>query len=126
MVNEKRSLKGRLGEDIAKKYLEKQGYKIISQNFRTKTGEIDLIAEKRGTLVFVEVKAGGLEKNEFLPEDKVNYLKRKRLIEASSLFCAKEKRLMDRIKEFRYDVLIVDLEKRSVVRHYESAFFAED
>jgi len=126
MVNEKRSLKGRLGEDIAKEYLEKQGYKIISQNFRTKTGEIDLIAEKRGTLVFVEVKAGGLEKNEFLPEDKVNCLKRKRLIEASRLFCAKEKKLMDRIREFRYDVLIVDLEKRSVVRHYESAFFAED
>jgi putative endonuclease len=126
MVNEKRSLKGRLGEDIAKEYLEKQGYKIISQNFRTKTGEIDLIAEKRGTLVFVEVKAGGLEKNDFLPEAKVNYLKRKRLIEASRLFCAKEKRLMDRIREFRYDVLIVDLEKRSVVRHYESAFFAED
>jgi len=115
-----------LGEDIAKEYLERQGYKIISQNFRTKTGEIDLIAEKRGTLVFVEVKAGGLERDGFLPEDKVNYLKRKRLIEASRLFCAKEKRLMDRIREFRYDVLIVDLEKRSVVRHYESAFFAED
>jgi putative endonuclease len=126
MVNEKRSLKGRLGEDIAKKYLEKQGYKIISQNFRTKTGEIDLIAEKKGTLVFVEVKAGGLGKDGFLPEDKVNYLKIKRLIEASRLFCAKEKNLMDRIREFRYDVLIVDLEKRSVVRHYESAFFAED
>jgi putative endonuclease len=126
MVNEKRSLKGRLGEDIAKKYLEKQGYKIISQNFRTKTGEIDLIAEKKGTLVFVEVKAGGLGKDGFLPEDKVNYLKIKRLIEASRLFCAKEKKLMDRIREFRYDVLIVDLEKRSVVRHYESAFFAED
>ncbi|NAZ31030.1 MAG: YraN family protein [Caldimicrobium sp.] len=115
-----------MGEDIAKKYLEKQGYKIISQNFRTKTGEIDLIAEKKGTLVFVEVKAGGLGKDGFLPEDKVNYLKIKRLIEASRLFCAKEKKLMDRIREFRYDVLIVDLEKRSVVRHYESAFFAED
>jgi putative endonuclease len=126
MVNEKRSLKGRFGEDIAKEYLEKQGYKIISQNFRTKTGEIDLIAEKRGTLVFVEVKAGSLEKDGFLPEDKVNHLKRKRLIEASRLFCAKEKKLMDRIREIRYDVLIVDLEKRRVVRHYESAFFAED
>ncbi len=126
MVHEKRSLKGRLGEDIAKKYLEKQGYKIISQNFRTKTGEIDLIAEKKGTLVFVEVKAGCFEKEGFPPEDKVNYIKRKRLVEASRLFCAKEKNLVDRVKEFRYDVLIVDLAKGRVIRHYESAFFAED
>lgn len=126
MVSEKRTLKGRLGESIAQKYLEKQGYKVICKNFRTKIGEIDLIAEKKGTLVFVEVKACFFGKDGIHPEDKVNYFKRKRLIEASKLFCVKEKNLMDRIKEFRYDVLVVDLEKESVVRHYESAFFVED
>ena len=48
---------GRLGEALAKKHLQRQGYKIIAERFRTRFGEIDLIASRRGTLLFVEVKA---------------------------------------------------------------------
>ncbi len=47
---------GKKGEKIARLFLEKQGYKIIVVNFRTKSGEIDLIAKDGETLVFVEVK----------------------------------------------------------------------
>lgn len=47
---------GRIGEDIAANLLHKKGYTIISRNFRTRFGEIDLIAGDGGTLVFVEVK----------------------------------------------------------------------
>ncbi len=47
---------GKKGEKIARLFLEKQGYKIIAVNFRTKSGEIDLIARDGETLVFVEVK----------------------------------------------------------------------
>ena len=47
---------GREGEDLARKLLKKQGYKILEQNYRSKLGEIDLIAKDRETLVFVEVK----------------------------------------------------------------------
>ncbi len=43
-------------ESIAASYLEQQGYQICEQNYRTRTGEIDLIAVEKGTLVFVEVK----------------------------------------------------------------------
>lgn len=46
----------RLGEQIAAKYLEKLGFKIIEKNFRKGYGEIDLIAIENNTLVFVEVK----------------------------------------------------------------------
>ena len=49
---------GKYYEKIAKKYLKKKGYKIISENFRTRFGEIDLIALKNKTLIFVEVKGG--------------------------------------------------------------------
>lgn len=49
--------KGRKGEDIAKKYLQNLGYTIISMNWHySKNAEIDIIAEDKGTLVFVEVK----------------------------------------------------------------------
>lgn len=48
---------GKNGEEIAKSFLEKQGYKIIDMNRHfSKFCEIDIIAEDRGTLVFCEVK----------------------------------------------------------------------
>lgn len=47
---------GKLGENIAAKYLTKNGFSIISRNFRTRYGEIDLIAKKSNKICFVEVK----------------------------------------------------------------------
>jgi len=47
---------GKKGEGIARKYLEGKGYKIIEQNYKTKYGEIDLVAKKNNELVFVEVR----------------------------------------------------------------------
>lgn len=48
---------GRESESFAVKYLKKHGYKILEQNYRSKLGEIDIIAKDKKTLVFVEVKA---------------------------------------------------------------------
>ena len=47
---------GEQGESLAVWYLKKNGYKILEQNYRTKLGEIDIIAKEKKTLVFVEVK----------------------------------------------------------------------
>lgn len=49
---------GKIGEDIACKYLEKNNYKIIERNFNTKLGEIDIIVKDKETeeIVFIEVK----------------------------------------------------------------------
>ena len=57
--------RGSYGEDIAVKYLESKGYKIICRNYRCIYGEIDIIAEIDGVMAIVEVK---LRKNDkFLP-----------------------------------------------------------
>lgn len=48
---------GRLGEDIAVKYLENKGFSIIERNYLKKCGEIDIIAKKAGITHFVEVKS---------------------------------------------------------------------
>lgn len=49
--------KGRIGEDIARQYLQKLGYKIIESNWHySKNAEIDIIAEDKNTIVFIEVK----------------------------------------------------------------------
>jgi len=49
---------GRHGEDLAHRYLRRQGLKIVARNFRSRSGrgEVDLVARDGGTLVFVEVK----------------------------------------------------------------------
>ena len=48
---------GRQGEVLACQYLARHGYRVLVKNYRTKLGEVDIIAEERGTLVFVEVKS---------------------------------------------------------------------
>jgi len=55
-VTQASSKLGREGEKAAIKFLKKKGYRIIDKNFRTKAGEIDIIAEQEKVLVFVEVK----------------------------------------------------------------------
>jgi len=56
MLNKQQNF-GKKSELIAAKHLKKNGYKILEQNYRTKLGEIDIIAKDKDTLVFVEVKA---------------------------------------------------------------------
>ena len=52
----KRKTTGIIGERLAADFLTKQGYEIIETNFRCKEGEVDIIAEDEGCLVFVEVR----------------------------------------------------------------------
>ena len=47
---------GRRGEEIAARHLERRGWRIVERNFRSREGELDLIATRRGTLAFCEVK----------------------------------------------------------------------
>ena len=56
MLNRQQNF-GKKSELIATTHLKKHGYKILEQNYRTKLGEIDIIAKDQDTLVFVEVKA---------------------------------------------------------------------
>ena len=69
---------GDKGEQLAEKYLRKQKYKILDRNFRTRFGEIDLVARDRGQLVFVEVKTKG--SHEFgLPEEEFTFYKKRKM-----------------------------------------------
>lgn len=47
---------GRQGEALAAAYLEQCGYVIVARNYRSRQGELDLVAEDGGTIAFVEVK----------------------------------------------------------------------
>jgi putative endonuclease len=72
---------GKTGENITETFLMKHGFIVLQKNFRTRFGEIDLIAEKDTTLHFVEVKSKGvtdfglIENLSIKPED--NFTKEK-------------------------------------------------
>lgn len=79
---------GRAGEEMAERYLTRQGFKIIVRNFRCRLGEIDLIALDNGVLVFVEVKtwAGDALGS---PLESVHARKQKRMMRAAAFYLSR-------------------------------------
>jgi len=105
------SSKGRKAEKIARDFLTSKGYQIIAENFRTRFGEIDLIALDGNCLVFIEVKSTSSKKFG-LPEEKINQEKLRRIIKASSYFRVKHPQ-MPNLQ--RIDVVAIDFSPIGVV-----------
>jgi len=110
--------KGRLGETIAADYLMKNGYRIIEKNYRTKLGEIDLIAEKDNILVFIEVKSRS-NTNFGFPYEAVNRKKINRIIKASLVYL-KQKGYEN--YQIRYDIIEIFLSRDGKINHIKNAF----
>lgn len=73
---------GKAGEDRAARFLAGRGYKILERNYRTRSGEIDLIALHEGAVVFIEVKTRTSDAFG-APELAVNPRKQQRMIKAA-------------------------------------------
>ena len=101
----KKDKTGRWGETLARLRLLVSGYSIIENNYRTKGGEIDIIAKDRGELIFIEVKTRR-GKDYGPPEEAVDYRKREKLSQLAMTYIA-EKELFD--MPARFDVVAVDL-----------------
>jgi len=92
------SQQGREGEQLAARHLKRMGYRIICRNYRSPLGEIDIIANHQGVLVFVEVKYRSTEtfgspklavtqaKQRKLSQVAWHYLQQHNLTEASARF----------------------------------------
>ena len=76
---------GRWGEQTAESFLGRLGYQIIGKNVRTPYGEIDLVGEKEGTVVFVEVKTR-VSIDFGLPEESITPKKREHMINAAEAY----------------------------------------
>jgi putative endonuclease len=112
-------VKGDRGEDTAASFLEDAGYTIIARRWRTRQGEIDIIAVKGDVLVFAEVKTlpGGCF--DTLAHE-LNTRKQKRIIETAKRFLGKYRQYNECF--IRFDVLIVDMPGLEAVSHIENAF----
>jgi len=102
---------GALGEEMAARYLLRQGYQVLARNFRRRCGEIDIIAEKDGVTYFVEVKAK--QSSAYAPpRSSVNQRKRRRIAAVAALWFAGQGRETDSsllVAEVRLDSGQVEL-----------------
>ena len=119
-MRDRRRLVGDEGEGRAEAYLRRQGFRILGRNVRSPLGELDLIADHEGTLVFVEVKrrrsgtyGGAIEA--------VDARKRAKLIQLAAQYLAQH-RIHDRA--CRFDVVLIqdDSGTTEPVQHIANAF----
>ncbi len=96
---------GDTGEFLAREYLGRQGYRIIAENFRTRLGEIDIIAENKGVLVFVEVKTRS-SRLFGTPADAITMNKKRKISKLALEYISRNK-LHDR--PARFDVVAVQI-----------------
>lgn len=106
---------GRKAEKSAEKFLRRRGYRILHRNLRLPRGEIDIVAEHKGVLVFVEVKARSSD--EFgTPIEAVNYRKRKQLSRLAEQYIAHYESTE---RDYRFDVVEVYLRSDGKVSRIE-------
>lgn len=112
-------LMGAHGEQIAARYLRDNGYDIIAANYRTKVGEIDIIASKDKYICFVEVKTRH-EGGYLLPRDAVGEEKQKRIIDSAQIYMNNKNTKLTP----RFDIIEVLMsgDEVSDVTHIKGAF----
>lgn len=112
---------GKIGEDYAAQLLAKKGYRVVARNYRSRFGEIDLIAENKEYIVFVEVKTRG-EHYTVGPLEAVTAGKQKKIIKTALFYLQSNKTTL----QPRFDVIgiVTAADPFSVlsVEHIENAF----
>jgi putative endonuclease len=111
--------RGREGERRAEQFLTERGYTVLERNFRSRRGEIDLIAEKDDRIVFVEVKNWAyLDRGDL--EYAIDRRKQGRIVATSRQFLHAHPQL--RRRHYGFDVILVSPNTPEVI-HYEDAFW---
>lgn len=118
---------GALGEALGLRYLVQKGYRILETNYQNQSGyrlgEVDIIAELDGVIVFVEVKTRAVTaRKQLFPEEAINRDKLHKLSRVAQIY------LRDRKcqgEPYRFDALavLIDREDRvAKIRHFEHIF----
>lgn len=119
IIKENNKKVGNDGEERALKYLVSNGYELLCKNWRTRSGEIDIIVKKGEVIVFVEVKClpnGNMELlSKVLNKDKQN-----RIIKTSKRFLLNNRQYSN--SYIRFDVIVIDMPGFSSVYHIENAY----
>lgn len=113
---------GRSGEEIARQHLIKKGYQIVQSNFRTKFGEIDIIATKDKKLAFVEVKLK-IGEQFGSPEDMINKTKTAKIKRMAEIFLQTNQKIANSYQCCQIDAVCIVLNNDLSVKritHWEN------
>jgi putative endonuclease len=111
---------GKEGEEKAQAYLQAKGYKLRHTNWRNEKDELDIVAEKDGMLVVVEVKTRSTETFEH-PKEAITNAKIRRIVNAAQAYIF----TYDIQMETRFDVIsVIPKGQNFVIEHIEDAFLA--
>jgi len=111
---------GQLGEELAARFLVGMGYVIRDRQWSHKKLELDIVAENEELVIIVEVKTRSSDKFGN-PEEAVNEIKEKRLLDATEAYIIENE--ID--KDIRIDILSVILSDPPEIRHLEGAIIPE-
>lgn len=114
-----RYVTGKYGEKLAAEFLEKKGYTIIAKNYRFGRAEIDIIAQQKNVVVFVEVKTR--KNHQFgTPEAFVSEAQAERIFEAAEAYQAAN----EGEYQIRFDIIsITGKPPQCQIEHFPDAFF---
>ncbi len=120
---------GQYGEDIACKYLQEKGYRILERNFYKESsavskGEIDIICKKGKVISFVEVKTSVPPRRDgsFSPEDRVNFQKQRKLKNLSLIWLSKNKISFESPWQIDVISVVANVDKKTAkIRHFQNA-----
>lgn len=121
MCERERAARGARGEALAAIYYERSGYRVLERNFRTRQGEIDVIAQKENTLVFAEVKTR-TERAIAQPREFVTAQKQRRLILAARRYLLLHPQWAEYFLRFDVVEVILPEQGRPLLRCIENAF----
>lgn len=113
---------GKIGEQIAKELLIKKGYRILQSNFRTRFGEIDLVAAKNKKLVFVEVKLK-VGEDYGLPEEMINKAKLAQIKKMAEVFLQSNQQIIKNYSSFQIDAICIVFDQNKMskrISHWEN------
>ena len=109
---------GKRGEEIAAKFLKKTGVKILQRNYRCRYGEIDIVAQDKDSLVFIEVKTR-TSTNFGTPAMAVDKRKQLQIARAAQQYLADKKQ---HATPARFDVIAILINEHEQVEHIKNAF----
>ncbi len=115
---------GQRGEELAAGHLQRQGYDILQRNYRTRWGELDIVAYDGSALIFCEVKTRRLPCSGGQPLEAVNGAKRARLRKMAGRWLI-EHRDRPYAAELRFDAIGITFDavgELAAIEHVERAF----
>ena len=115
---------GKRGERAARLFLRLRGYRILERNFLCPLGEIDIVALKRGVIVFVEVRTRQ-EGSLVDPIESINDRKLARIVDAARYYLL-VRRKRDTLCRFDFISVRTGGSLRKRIRHYRDAFRTTD